>query len=121
MDMEKLKSTGEWIKQELDRCIDFWLTNGLDHENGGIYTCLTQEGKVFSKDKSVWMQGRAAWTFASMCRVYGEREEWLAAARSCLEFMENYCINRAAGNRMYFTVTADGRPLRQRRYNFSYR
>lgn len=119
MDMEKLNSTGEWIKQELDRCIDFWLTNGLDHENGGIYTCLTREGKVFSKDKSVWMQGRAAWTFASMCRVYGEREEWLAAARSCLEFMEKYCINRAAGNRMYFTVTADGRPLRQRRYNFS--
>lgn len=119
MDMEKLKSTGKWIKQELDRCIDFWLTNGLDHENGGIYTCLTREGKVFSKDKSVWMQGRAAWTFASMCRVYGEREDWLAAARSCLEFMEKYCINRAAGNRMYFTVTADGRPLRQRRYNFS--
>lgn len=119
MDMEKLKSTGEWIKQELDRCIDFWLTNGLDHENGGIYTCLTREGKVFSKDKSVWMQGRAAWTFASMCRVYGEREEWMSAARSCLEFMEKYCINRAAGNRMYFTVTADGRPLRQRRYNFS--
>ena len=33
--------------------------------------------------------------------------------------MERYCINRAAGNRMYFTVTGDGKPLRQRRYCFS--
>ena len=30
--------------------------------------------------------------------------------------MENYCINRAAGDRMYFTVTGDGKPLRQRRH-----
>ena len=36
-----------------------------------------------------------------------------------LDFMERCCINRAAGNRMYFQVTADGRPLRQRRYCFS--
>ena len=33
--------------------------------------------------------------------------------------MENYCINPGTGGRMYFTVTADGKPLRQRRYYFS--
>ncbi len=33
--------------------------------------------------------------------------------------MEKYCINREAGDRMYFTVTEDGQPLRQRRYYFS--
>jgi len=33
--------------------------------------------------------------------------------------MEKYCINREKGNRMYFTVTADGKPLRQRRYFYS--
>lgn len=33
--------------------------------------------------------------------------------------MEAHCISREAGDRMYFTVTADGRPLRQRRYYFS--
>jgi N-acylglucosamine 2-epimerase len=30
--------------------------------------------------------------------------------------MERYCMNREKGDRMYFTVTEDGRPLRQRRY-----
>ena len=43
----------------------------------------------------------------------------MQASKSCLDFMEKYCINREAGDRMYFTVTADGKPLRQRRYCFS--
>lgn len=114
-----LQETRKWIKEELDRSIRFWLKNGLDHEHGGMYTCLDRKGEIFSTDKSVWMQGRAAWTFSRLCNVYGEKKEWREAAESCLNFMEKFCINRDAGNRMYFTVTADGKPLRQRRYCFS--
>lgn len=51
-----------------------------------------------------------------MCHIYGVKQAWLDASKSCLDFMEKYCINRNAGNRMYFTVTEDGQPLRQRRY-----
>lgn len=109
----------QWIKSELDSSVDFWLRHGMDSVHGGIYTCLDREGNVFSTDKSVWMQGRCAWTFSRLCRQYGAREEWLSAAKSCLEFMEEHCINRQAGGRMYFTVTEEGRPLRQRRYFFS--
>ena len=47
------------------------------------------------------------------------RPEWLEASKSCLDFMEKHCINREADGRMYFTVTGDGKPLRQRRYCFS--
>ena len=119
MDTEKLRSWQSWIRTELESSVNFWLKNGMDPEHGGIYTCLTREGKVFSTDKSVWMQGRCGWIFAHMCRLYGTRPEWLEASRSCLDFMEDHCINRSAGNRMYFTVTADGKPLRQRRYCFS--
>ena len=86
----------------------------MDKEHGGVYTCLTRDGKVFSTDKSVWMQGRCAWTFSYLCRVYGKKQEWLDAAKSCLDFLEEHCINRTAGDRLYFTVTADGKPLRQR-------
>ena len=115
----RLQSHQKWIQEELERSIRFWMKNGMDPVHGGVYTCLDREGKVFSTDKSVWMQGRCAWIFAYLCHVYGVKEEWLAASKSCLDFMERYCINRAAGNRMYFTVTADGKPLRQRRYCFS--
>ncbi len=109
----------KWVRSELDACITFWLENGQDKENGGVYTCLDRKGEIYSTDKSVWMQGRCAWMFANLCRVYGIKEEWMVFSRSCLEFLEKHCINRAAGGRMYFTVTGDGKPLRQRRYAFS--
>lgn len=119
MDREKLLDSRKWIQEELDRCVNFWLNNGMDKEHGGVYTCLDREGKVYSTDKSVWMQGRCGWIFAWLCHLYGAKPEWLEASKSCLDFMENYCINTQAGGRMYFTVTADGKPLRQRRYYFS--
>lgn len=119
LDKQKLIEAQKWIKNELNVCADFWLKNGMDKENGGVYTCLDRKGEVYSTDKSVWMQGRCAWTFAHLCRLYGKRDEWMEASKSCLDFMEKYCINPDADGRMYFTVTAEGKPLRQRRYCFS--
>ena len=119
MDIAKLKETQAWVKEELRRSVDFWLEHGMDKVHGGVYTCLDKKGEIFSTDKSVWMQGRCAWTFAYLCHNYGVKQEWLDASKSCLDFMEKYCINREAGDRMYFTVTEDGKPLRQRRYCFS--
>jgi len=95
------------------------LQDYVDKEHGGVYTCLDRKGEIYSTDKSVWMQGRCGWIYAFLCRTYGTRPEWLEASRSCLDFMEAHCFNHAAGDRMYFTVTAEGRPLRQRRYYFS--
>ena len=119
MEREKLQAWRDWVRAELESCVSFWLEHGMDKEHGGVYTCLTRDGKVFSTDKSVWMQGRCAWTFSYLCRVYGKKQEWLDAAKSCPDFLEEHCINRTAGDRLYFTVTADGKPLRQRRYCFS--
>ena len=119
LDKQKLIEAQKWIKNELNVCADFWLKNGMDKENGGVYTCLDRKGEVYSTDKSVWMQGRCAWIFAHLCRLYGKRDEWMEASKSCLDFMEKYCINPDADGRMYFTVTAEGKPLRQRRYCFS--
>ena len=117
--MQTMQAYHSWVQEELKRSVEFWSQYGIDHENGGVYTCLDKTGKIYSTDKSVWMQGRCAWTYAYLCTNYGKREEWLEISRSCLDFMEAHCINRDAGNRMYFTVTADGHPLRQRRYCFS--
>ncbi len=119
MNKEKLTEIRSWIRTQLDDCAAFWLKNGMDAEHGGVYTCLNREGKVFSTDKSVWMQGRCGWIYAWLCRTYGVKEEWLAASKSCLDFLEEHCVNRDAGGRLYFTVTEDGQPLRQRRYCFS--
>ena len=114
-----LQESRSWIQEELDTCVNFWLKNGMDPVNGGVYTCLDRKGEVYSTDKSVWMQGRCGWIFSYLCHVYGPRPEWLAAAKSCIDFLEDHCRNPEAGNRLYFTVTAEGKPLRQRRYYFS--
>lgn len=119
MQKEKLKQEQLWIRSELERCVDFWLTNGIDKKHGGVYTCLDREGNIFSTDKSVWMQGRCAWTFAWLCNLYGKKESWMEASKKCLDFMDKYCFNPKAKGRMYFTVTKDGLPLRQRRYFYS--
>ncbi len=119
MNKQKMLEAREWVRKELEKCTEFWLKNGMDEVNGGVYTCLDRFGKVYSTDKSVWMQGRCAWTFSFLCARYGVRAEWLAAAKSCLDFLEKYCLNKSADDRMYFTVTADGKPLRQRRYFYS--
>ena len=44
----------------LQSCVPFWLHYGPDERFGGIRTCLDRYGNVYSEDKSVWMQGRAA-------------------------------------------------------------
>ena len=119
MNREKLLETQSWVKSELERSADFWLAHGMDKEHGGVYTCLDRRGEIYSTDKSVWMQGRCGWIFAFLCSSYGVKQEWLEASRSCLDFMEAHCFNHGAGDRMYFTVTAEGQPLRQRRYYFS--
>lgn len=117
--VKKLQEIQSWVRSELERSARFWLDNGMDREHGGVYTCLDRKGEIYSTDKSVWMQGRCGWIYAFLCHTYGAREEWLAASKSCLDFMEAHCLNRQANDRMYFTVTADGKPLRQRRYYFS--
>ena len=114
-----LRDSRAWVRDQLKISVDFWLKHGMDPEHGGVYTCLDRKGEIYSTDKSVWMQGRCGWIFAYLCHVYGPREEWLAASKSCLDFMEAHCFNHEAGDRMYFTVTEDGKPLRQRRYYYS--
>ena len=64
MRKQQLSEAHTWVRAELDRCVDFWLKNGMDPEFGGVYTCLDRTGKIYSTDKSVWMQGRCGWIFA---------------------------------------------------------
>ena len=113
------KSYLQKFNQELlQSCVPFWLKNGVDKEYGGILNCLDREGKVYSEDKSVWMQGRAGWMFSYIYNNIEKKQEYLDFAKSCIDFATRYCIDKTDG-RMYFTVTREGKPLRKRRYWFS--
>ena len=101
----------------LQSVIPFWLRHGLDREHGGLLTGLAEDGAIIDTDKAVWLQGRAAWTFATLHNTVERNPAWLAAARQCLDFIRHHC--RGPGGKLYFTVTRDGRPLRMRRYVYS--
>ena len=45
MRKQQLSEAHTWVHAELDRCVDFWLKNGMDPEFGGVYTCLDRTGK----------------------------------------------------------------------------
>jgi N-acylglucosamine 2-epimerase len=101
----------------LDDVVPFWLRHGLDREHGGILTMLDRDGSVLDDDKSIWFQGRAGWMFATLHNTVEQRPEWLAAARSCVDFCRRH--GHRSDGKMWFSVTRDGRPLRMRRYVFS--
>ena len=95
----------------------FWLEHGLDRENGGVYTCLDRDGALMDPTKSVWFQGRFGYVCAAAFNRIEHNAEWLAASKSCIDFIERHCID--TDGHMFFTVTADGRPVQKRRYVFS--
>src|SRR3712207_64717 len=95
----------------------FWLRHGWDRENGGVYTCLDRDGSLMDTTKSVWFQGRFAFVCAFAYNNIERNEQWLEAAKSTIDFFEKHCFD--ADGHMYFSVTADGHPLRKRRYVFS--
>ena len=101
----------------VNNIMPFWLKYGLDKENGGVYTCLNRDGSLIDTTKSVWFQGRFGFVAAFAYNNIEKNEEWLAASKSCIDFIEAHCFD--SDGRMYFEVMADGTPLRKRRYLFS--
>lgn len=115
---EYIKSWAESYKKDLtENIMPFWMKYGLDRKNGGVYTCVDRDGSLMDTTKSVWFQGRFAFICSFAYNNVEKNQEWLDAAKSTLEFIEKHCFDEQG--HMYFSVTAEGKPLRKRRYVFS--
>ncbi len=113
-----LKNCASLYHQGLTQDIfPFWLKYGLDTVNGGVYTCLDRDGALMDTTKSVWFQGRFAFSLAFAYNNIEKNSEWLAASKSCIDFIEKYCFD--SDGHMFFEITCDGIPLRRRRYIYS--
>ena len=119
IDNEYIRQCSDKYRLDLkNNIMPFWLEKGMDPVYGGVYTCLDREGNIMDTTKSVWFQGRFGFVGSYAFNNVEKNEQWLAASKSCVEFIEAHCFDPEDG-RMYFEVMADGTPLRKRRYVFS--
>jgi N-acylglucosamine 2-epimerase len=93
----------------LERVVPFWLSHAIDWQNGGILTCISDEGQVLSTDKYMWSQLRAIWTFSALYNKIEPKQEWLDVARHIFDFAKKY--GRDEQGQWVFCVSNEGRIL----------
>ena len=96
--------------------LPFWINNAIDDNFGGIFTCLDEVGNIIGEEKSVWFQGRALWAFSKAYNIIEQNPLYLETAKKIYNFLP-FCSD--IDERMFFTVTRDGKPIQKRRYFFS--
>lgn len=115
-----LKSHQERFHRELyESVLPFWMKHSLDRENGGYYNCLDRDGRIYDTKKHVWLQGRQVWMLSKIHNTHhkpGEESEWLEAAKLGADFLRS---KAREGNRVYFSLQADGGPVYMQRKMFS--
>lgn len=99
----------ELFSEKLAKATSFWLDRCIDKECGGILHCFDKDGRLFSTDKGVWMQGRAAYSFSYLYNCICADPLYLEAARCALDFVRERCTD--TDGRMFVKVTRDGQPL----------
>lgn len=71
----------------LDGVVPFWLKHGIDWEQGGVLSCMNDDGSPVSGDKFMWSQARSVWTFAALYNRVEKRPEFLKAAENSVRFL----------------------------------
>lgn len=86
------------LRHLLDDVMPFWMRHSIDWQNGGMWTCLADDGSILSRDKYVWSNARALWTFSALVNritgAYGvsadTREAWRQAAANQYRFLKQH-------------------------------
>jgi N-acylglucosamine 2-epimerase len=95
----------------LDNVIPFWEQHSIDWEQGGYFTCLDRQGKVYDTDKFVWLQNRQVWIFSMLYNQVEPKADWLKIAANGANFLAKN--GRDAEGNWYFSLTREGKPLVQ--------
>jgi len=103
--------------QLLNNTVPFWFPRSIDQEHGGYMFMRDADGSLIDDDKAVWIQGRAAWLLSTLYNTVEAKQEWLDAAKSGIDFLNQHCFD--TDGQMFFHVTREGKPIRKRRYYFS--
>lgn len=89
--------------------IPYWFKHAIDREQGGLFTCINDDGSKISTDKYMWSQCRAIWTFAACYNRLENRAEFLDVARATAEFVLKH--GRDDNGWFVFKVSREGKHL----------
>lgn len=95
----------------LEDVLPFWQNHSLDEQEGGYFTCLDAQGKVYDTDKFIWLQNRQVWTFSMLYNQLSPESDWLEVARLGADFLASK--GRDAEGNWYFALNRVGEPLVQ--------
>ena len=95
----------------LNDVMPFWTENSEDKINGGFFTCLDTQGKVYDTDKFMWLQCRQIWTLSMLYNNVEKKQKWLDMAIRGAEFVKRN--GRDSEGNWYFSLTKEGKPLTQ--------
>ena len=107
-----------YLKELTQEVIPFWEKYSIDRENGGYFTCIDDQHKVFDTDKFVWLQARQVWTFANLFDRLEKKQTWFEIARSGSDFLEKF--GHDGNYNWFFSLKRDGQPLMMPYNIFSY-
>ncbi len=85
MDFKKLYD--QYRTLLLDGIVPFWLKHGIDWEQGGVLSCMNEDGSLVSADKFLWSQARSVWTFSALYNRVERHPEFLKAAENSIRFL----------------------------------
>lgn len=109
--------TDIYSRELFGRVIPFWEKHSVDRVNGGFFNCLDRDGSLYDTKKYMWLNGRQTWMFSKLYNSVEQRPEWLEIARLGATFLRSKA--RRDDNRVYFSMTQEGRPLQLQRKIFS--
>ncbi len=69
-----------------EEVLPFWIAHSIDR-NGGINTCIQDDGTLVNRDRWNWSQWRAVWVFSKLYNVFGKKKEWLTIAEGIYRFV----------------------------------
>ncbi len=118
MKIERLIELRDFFYNQLvNDTLPFWMNHCRDDEYGGYLTYITKTGERCHVEKNGWVHARTIWMYSRCYNELEQRQEWLDFAAHGVDFLKKNFISEHG--RMMFTVTAEGKPVRQRRYLFT--
>src|SRR5688572_11935255 len=85
------------------------MRHGIDDVNGGVFTCMNDDGSLISEDKYLWSQGRAIWVFAALFNRIAPEERFRSIASQTAEFVLRH--GRDQEGAFLFRVSRKGDPI----------